>query len=349
MTKSALNTPQQDPTLIFEHFRGFHATGLLALAVSEFKIFELLAEKPLSKAKVQNELGLNQRPFTVFTTGLKALGFLSETDGELKLTSLAQDHLHSKADFDVSGYVGLAAGAPFIHELKEHLQSDKPAGSEESEEGAAFIFKEGLESAMEAEESARQLTLALAGRAKIVAPKLAEVASLEGIDHVIDLGGGTGIYSIALLQKHPNLKATVIDRPEVLKVAQEFSVEYGVTDRLNLQAGDMFNDPLPQDAQAILLSNILHDWDIPENKQLLSRCSEALPSEGHIWIHDVFLNDALDGPLPIALYSVDLFRLTEGRAYSQQEYREWLHEIDFTASEMKPTAVHCGLLDAIRD
>ena len=43
-------------------------------------------------------------------------------------------------------------------------------------------------------------------------------------------------------------------------------------------------------------------------------------------IHDVFLNDALNGPLPIALYSAALFCLTEGRAYSAAEYRTWLTE-----------------------
>ena len=50
----------------------------------------------------------------------------------------------------------------------------------------------------------------------------------------------------------------------------------------------------------------------------------ALPSGGRLLIHDVYLNDALDGPLPIALHSAALFTLTEGRAYSQAEYRAWL-------------------------
>ena len=43
----------------------------------------------------------------------------------------------------------------------------------------------------------------------------------EGNFRFLDVGGGTGIYSIALLQRHPALRAIVFDRAEVLKVARE--------------------------------------------------------------------------------------------------------------------------------
>jgi hypothetical protein len=76
----------------------------------------------------------------------------------------------------------------------------------------------------------------------------------------------------------------------------------------------------------MLLSNVLHDWHVPQCRALVSRCAAALPSRGQLLIHDVFLDDALDGPLPVALYSAALFMLTEGRAYSAGEYRGWLRE-----------------------
>ena len=81
----------------------------------------------------------------------------------------------------------------------------------------------------------------------------------------------------------------------------------GVADRVELVLGDMFRDPLPTDCDVVLLSNILHDWDVPECKTLVRRCTEVLPSGGRLLIHDIFLNDELDGPLPgIALYSAAL-------------------------------------------
>ena len=65
-------------------------------------------------------------------------------------------------------------------------------------------------------------------------------------------------------------------------------------------------------------------------------------------ILDVFLNDALDGPLPIALYSAALCRITEGRAYSAGEYRTWLTEAGLIAGNVIPTLVHCGVLPGTR-
>ena len=123
------------------------------------------------------------------------------------------------------------------------------------------------------------------------------------------MGGGTGIYSIACLEHHPNLRAIVWDRPEVLKVADEMARRHGVADRLELRPGDMFADAVPGDCDAMLVSNILHDWDVPENQRLIDRLAAATAAVGMLAIHDVFLNDADDGPLPIALYSAALFRL----------------------------------------
>ncbi|MDB4477515.1 methyltransferase, partial [Rhodopirellula sp.] len=118
----------------------------------------------------------------------------------------------------------------------------------------------------------------------------------------------------------------MLDRPEVLKVADEMAQDYNIMDRIEFMPGDMFADQLPTNINLILLSNILHDWDVAECQQLVNRCVAALAPGGRILIHDVFLNDEHDGPLPIALYSAALFSLTEGRAYSVKEYRAWLHD-----------------------
>jgi SAM-dependent methyltransferase len=232
-------------------------------------------------------------------------------------------------------------------EMVSRLKTNRPANADPSERGAAFIYRDGLRSAMEHSESARHFTLALAGRAKNVAPFLArELPVTEGL--LLDVGAGTGLYSIACLEAHPHLRAIVLDRPEVLKIAQEFAEGYGVKGRLEFRPADMFSDPLPQ-ADMVLLSNVLHDWDVPECQRLIARCAEALPVGGRLLIHDVFLNDDLSGPLPIALYSAALFTLTEGRAYSAAEYKAWLKEQNLTPEPIRPTFIHCGLLASVRN
>ncbi len=344
----ALVPPPIDPTLIFEHFRGSYGSELLTAAVAHFRLFELLAAGPLTSDELQARLGLARRPLLVLTTALRAMQLVSQTaGGQLSLTDLGREHLLPGTEFYVGDYVGLAAQSPGVLEMVQRLKSNGPAHAEKSDAGAAFIYREGLDSAMEQEASARRLTLALAGRAKNVAPVLASKINLVG-DTLLDVGGGTGIYSVACLRQYPQLRATVFDRPEVLKVAQEFAEQYGVADRLVCQAGDMFVDPLPP-ADTVLLSNILHDWDEPLCRQLVQHCADALVPGGQLVIHDVFLQDDLGGPLPIALYSAALFTLTEGRAYSAAEYRRWLVEAGLeAASPVVPTLIHCGLLAGMK-
>jgi hypothetical protein len=340
-----LESPSVDPTPIFEIFRGNYATELLTAAVAHFHVFEQLGSGPVSFADLQNRLGLADRPCHVLVTALCAFGLLRSQAGLLEMTDLAREHLVPGSPFDVSGYIGLAADSPGVREIVERLRTNRPAGEKPEEKGAAFIYREGISSAMEEEASARHLTLALAGRARNVAPIFAQRAKLDSSRQLLDVGGGSGIYSIACLEQYPHLRAIVWDRPEVLKVAEELAQAQGVAERLECRPGDMFRDPVPDGADVILLSNVLHDWDVPECRALVKRCAVALPAGGRLLIHDVFLNDALDGPLPIALYSAALFTLTEGRAYSALEYHTWLSEVGLSAEEIVPTLIHCGILE----
>jgi len=342
----ATQIPSTDPAQIVEHFRGAYGTELLTAAVTEFDVFGRLDRRPLSFDELRTQIGLERRPANVLVTALRAMRLLqSRSDQKLGPTEIAREHLVRGAPFDMSDYIGLAAESPGVREMVARLRSNRPAGQDD--QGAAYIFREGLESAMEQEASARHFTLALAGRAKNVAPVLAARVPLSDANVLLDVGGGTGIYAIACLQKNPLLRAIVWDRPEVLKVAAEMAVDYGVSDRLQCRAGDMFTDPVPE-ADVVLLSNVLHDWDEPVCQELIGRCAERLPSGGKLLIHDAFLDDDLGGPLPIALYSAALFCFCAGRAYSAAEYRVWLAEAGLTSGDVTPTLIHCGVLAGVK-
>lgn len=348
MPRSALDIPTLDPAPIFEAFRGAHATELLTAAVAHFSLFGHLAQHgPQSLDALKKTLNLQHRPAIVLLTALRALDLLSrDPDGRFDLTPLAREHLVPGSPFDVGDYIGLMASSPGVLSMVERLRTNRPAGADDSSSGAAFIYREGIASAMESSASARHFTLALAGRARNVAPVLAQAYPLDEAHRLLDVGGGTGLYSLSFLEKNPQLHALVWDRPEVLAVARELGSEFNLADRLQLVPGDMFADPVPSDCDIILLSNILHDWDEPQCRQLVRKLADALPPGGQLLIHDVFLDDDLSGPLPIALYSASLFSLTEGRAYSAAEYHAWLSDAGLQPGPITPTLAHCGVLPA---
>jgi predicted O-methyltransferase YrrM len=343
-----LRRPATDPTSIFEFFRGSYGTDLLTAAVAHFDLFGRLAKQPRTLEDLQSELGIAQRPAIVLTTALRAMKLLHRNSaGQFEVTPVAKEHLLRGGDFDVGNYLSLAASAPSVLNMVERLRSNRPAGLSGDEAGAAFIYRDGMKSAMEQTELAEHFTLALSGRAKNVAPVLAQQVPLSGASRLLDIGGGTGIYSIAFVRTNPQLQAVVFDRPEVLKTAERFIADMNVSERVDLIAGDMFTDALPE-ADVILLSNILHDWDVPECKTLIGRCAKALTPGGRLIVHDVLLDDDLGGPLPISLYSAALFSLTEGRAYSAKEYNDWLIEAGLVPQPPIATLIHCHAIVAVK-
>jgi len=346
-----LAQPQTDPTPIFDFFRSLHATELLTAAVAHLGYFRRFPAGPVAPSALRESLGLAERPFAVLTTALRAMGLVtSDAAGRLDLTPLAREHLVPGGAFDVSGYVSLAANNPSVLGMVERLRTNRPSGAgthTAGDPGTTHTFRPGVPSALEAEHSARESTLCLAGRARNVAPHLAEKVALPGARVLLDVGGGSGIYAYALLQTHPGLRAVILDRPEVLKVAGELAEEWGVRDRVELHPADLLKEPYPA-ADVVLFSNVLHDWDTADCAQLMRRAAGALPKGGRLLVHDVFLNDAQDGPLPVALYSALLFSLSEGRAYSAAEYSDWMRLAGLQPGPVVPTLVHCGVLTGIK-
>ncbi len=339
--------PSLNPASLFEHYRGQYATTVLVAAVSEFNVFGHLAGGPLDFTQLLARTGLAERPLQVLLTALRAMETVNRwPDGRYELTPLAAEHLVAGGEFFVGDYFGLAQDSAEVRELVVRLRTNRPKGADDA--GAGFIFRAGLKSAMEETAAARHFTLALAGRAKNVAPVLAAQLPLPDVSRLVDVGGGTGLYSLALLRANPALRAIVWDRPEVLRIAAEFAASSGVADRLELVTGDFFADAYPAGVDAVLLSNILHDWDVPACREILRRAAAALPVGGRLFVHDVFLNDDLGGPLSAALYSANLFAVTEGRLYSAAEVRGWLTEVGLTPVDLQPTLIHAQVLSAVK-
>src|SRR5262245_23252914 len=109
-----MKTPSNDPTPIFEHFRGHYATELLTVAVAHFGVFGRLAQRPLATVELGAALGIAERPTVVLVTALRAFGLLEMRHGKLHLTDLAREHLLPGSAFDVGDYISLAANSPGV-------------------------------------------------------------------------------------------------------------------------------------------------------------------------------------------------------------------------------------------
>lgn len=164
--------------------------------------------------------------------------------------------------------------------------------------------------------------------------------------HLLDIAGGSGIYACSFVAHHPHLRATVLEKPPVDKIAAGAIARRGCTEKVSVVAGDMLAAPLPAESDVHLISNVLHDWDEPVVKQILAKSFQALPPGGLLVLHDAHLNADKTGPLHVAEYSVLLMHSTEGRCYSTAEMEEYLREAGFVEFHFTPTAAARSILTA---
>jgi cyclopropane fatty-acyl-phospholipid synthase-like methyltransferase len=177
---------------------------------------------------------------------------------------------------------------------------------------------------------------------------MAKKLDLSGRKHLLDIGGGSGIYACSLVAHHAGLRATVFEQPPVDGIARRCIEKRGFTSLVGVSAGDMFKDALPTDCDVHLFSNVLHDWGVVETKQLLAISHKALAKRGLLVIHDAFINADKTGPLPVAEYSALLMHSTQGKCYSVGEYADLLREAGFEPGAYEDTAADRGFMVAMR-
>ena len=135
-----LNFPPTDPTPIFEYFRANLGTELLTAAVSEFHLFEHLADSPKSFDELAKILAIAERSAQVLFTAMRAMKLIEQqADGKLTLTDLGRNHLLPDSEYDVSGYVGLTASAAGVRAIVDRLRYNAPAAIREKERGGLYI------------------------------------------------------------------------------------------------------------------------------------------------------------------------------------------------------------------
>jgi predicted TPR repeat methyltransferase len=89
-----------------------------------------------------------------------------------------------------------------------------------------------------------------------VAEELAEALDMSGVKRMLDVGGGSGVMSLALLRRYPELTAVVIDQASVCAAGEEIAVENGMEERITYHPANLLEDELPAGFDLILESDV---------------------------------------------------------------------------------------------
>lgn len=162
------------------------------------------------------------------------------------------------------------------------------------------------------------------------APLVVEAIGTEGVERLLDVGGGSGAYSIAFANANEKLRVTLLDLSNVLPIAQRHIQEAGLTARIETRPGDLRQDSFGAGFNLVLVSAICHMLSPEENQDLLGRCFNALTPQGRVAIQDFILEADKTAPKQAALFALNMLVGTPaGSTYSWDEYSAWMKAAGF--------------------
>ncbi|OGP82061.1 MAG: hypothetical protein A2Y95_00795 [Deltaproteobacteria bacterium RBG_13_65_10] len=339
MTREFHQIPETDPTQLLRLRDSIYAADLLIAAVAWLDFFSWLSGNPSDLDQICSSLGLARRPADVMLTLFVAMGLVRKVHGKYYPSDRATEHLVKGAPWDLRPYYESMKERPICKDMLRVLKTGKPANWSSKAVGVDW------NRAMRRASFARDFISAMDSRGAYLAPIMARTLNCSAYRALLDIGGGSGIYACAVLALNRRMKATVVEKPPVDKVARWSIAQKGMQHRIAVLGRDMF-DELPHGFDIHLFSNVLHDWDEKSIGLLLKNSFAALSPGGMVAIHDAHLNQKKTGPLLVAEYSVLLMYSTEGRCYSIAEIRDILDETGFEHTEVAQTAARRSLITA---
>ena len=250
---------------------------------------------PTSNVALAKATGIAENRLNTLLAALKSLGLVSKAGGRLVNAPATARYLVAGAPGDFRDYVRCVNGE-FGYESFRHLgpalRGDRVFADKGTYEGLVYEAGIGGERF-----SSAQHTGSL-GPARLLARRL----NLKDRHKLLDVGGGSGAYSIAFCAANPGLRATILDFPETVETARRYAREAGLSDRIAHVGGNAIKVDWPTGHDVVLMSYVWSAVGEADIAVLAKRAIEALPPGGLALIHDFMVDDAREGPPFAAWY-----------------------------------------------
>lgn len=315
-----------------------YQTPAIVMAAHRLGVFAALGEAPAALPELAARLSLPERSLGILVRACVALGLLTRA-GELYANgAMVAETLVPAAP----GYIGrLVDKEAFFYQAWSSLEACV-------RRDAAAIAPLQARARFEAE-TTHNFLLALDDIAALYGGAFVPTLDLHGCRRLLDVGGGVGSYTIALARAYPDLRATVLELPEVVPWTQEFVCAAGLAERIDAVAVDFLTAEFPAGYDMVLFANIFHDQPTVVNQGLLVKAYSALPAGGRVAVYEFLLEEDRVSPSVSALFAVMMLVENQGgNVYSGAEIAGWLggagfQQVNVTRlSAPSPMGLVCG-------
>ena len=314
-----------NPSKIVDMASSFYDSCVLFTA-SDLGIFSTLAEiKKADSETIAHSCKINSRGARLLLDACVALGllnkeghlYLNTPESSLFLTPGSPADLTKAIRYNRDVYEAWGR-------LSAMVKNGKPVEKPEIHLG-------------EDKDRTRNFVLSMHGRAMGIGQAVVPQLNLKGKKKLFDVGGGPGTYSTLIAKAHPEIECTVLDLPEIVKVAGELIQSAGMQQRVLTLAGDYHTTPFPSRNDVIIFFGVLHQ-EAPESiADLFKRAFNALLPGGLVYVLDMMTDVTHTQPRFSAMFAVNMALTTEnGWVFSDKELSSWLAGAGFTEFSCSP-------------
>ncbi len=336
-----MSAPYQSPTTDDRVLWDLHLSAYplaAALAADELGVFDALAATPADVDAFSHRTGFAHRGVRVLLPMLAAMGLLSVREGVYSVTSAARNFLLSSSDYSWGPVLQvMRQSTPASAAIVAALRRDAKAENEPIEAWEGGDIGVEMAGLMAGYMHCHSLAAAVG---------MARADLFAGVRRLLDVGGGSGCYSIALAQVRGDLRGTVMDLESMCQLAEGYIARGGVESQVDTLALNMFRDPWPKGYDGMLFSNIFHDWDFETCRKLAAWAFEALEAGGRIFLHEALLDDARDGPLTLAAFSIQMLLTTRGQQFTLGDLADILRQAGFVDVRHASTHAYFSVVSA---
>ncbi len=305
-----------NPLEIRETVMAFQKSRII-LTAYQLGIFTFLGEKSHHSETISNTLSLNKNATERLLNALVALKLLEKNNQKFSNSEESYMFLSRKSPAYLSGLMH----SNNLWDTWSHLTDVIKTGN----------IARDLEMNERGEEWFEAFINAMHDRGIKQAPAQISKIDLNNVESILDVGGGSGCFCMAFLNRKPELKTAIFDLPNVIPISKKILENEGFSGKIGHYKGDYTKDELPIGFDLVFLSAVIHSNSFETNQDLVKKCYHSLKKNGKIVIQDWIMNDAKTEPVQGAIFSINmLVGVDGGDCYSEREVRSWLKNAGFS-------------------
>jgi predicted O-methyltransferase YrrM len=288
----------------------------------QLDLFERMGQAPGSVQDLATRIDCDERGLGILLDVLETLGYVRRSGDTYALSDMSKAWMleASPACFARAFRYYGDSMADLWPRLSEVVRTGRPE----------VTFYDWLK---EHPEDGEQYQLFMMSLAQMGMPEWQRKVRLPGAARkLIDIGGGHGLYSIALCQKYPDLTATIFDSPYAFEVARRNIDEAGLSERIKLVGGDYLSDDVGSGFDVALLANVIHQQTDAENRELVARVADALGDSGCLVIMDIVRDKKATALMDhiARMYGLIFFLFLGSQNFTLEQIESWLGPAGFS-------------------